>query len=81
MVDFEITPPSPFFPQPVGTKPPKSVYYVFEGTECTMTGRTASKASTLNNKVLLTMYEIEPADKEGTSWKKWVKMDQLFIID
>lgn len=58
----------------------KSKTYVFDGVEVEMTGRTATKPSTLNPKTTITMYEVEPLDKESISWKKWVKLDQLFII-
>lgn len=59
----------------------KPTTYVYEGTEVVMTGRTAQKPSTLSAHIMLIMYEIQPADKETITWKKWVKMDQLFIVD
>ncbi len=55
--------------------------YVFEGAEVHLTGRCAIKQivtsrTTVEDKLI----EIQPADKEGPSWKKWVRETELYKI-
>ena len=63
--------------------------YVHEGVEVVLTGRVAKKemkravtrrtaAKAVNQDGLI--YEITPKDNEIGSWKKWVKMSDLFEI-
>lgn len=63
--------------------------YVHEGIEVVLTGRVAKKekkrpvtrrtaTAVVNQDGLI--HEITPKDKEIGSWKKWVKMTDLFEI-
>lgn len=58
--------------------------YVFTNTEVKLTGRTANKElkSTRKGKasVIHVLHEITPSDPENGSWKKWVRMAELFEI-
>lgn len=64
--------------------------YVFHDTEVRLTGRTAEReptrpASTRPSTrkppvVSTTLYEITPVDSLNGSWKKWVRMQELFEI-
>lgn len=62
--------------------------FVFDNTEVKMTGRTADKQlpATRRNKSnstepsVTTLHEITPADPLNGSWKKWVRIVQLFEI-
>lgn len=63
-----------------------TTHYVFEGTEVKMTGRIATKEivaygsrNSGNPKKEMTLYEITPASDEF-DWKKWVPLEQLFVI-
>ena len=58
----------------------KSKTYVYEGVEVMLTGRTAQKRSTMSKDLVLTQYEVQPADQEGIQWKKWAKADDLYTI-
>lgn len=60
--------------------------YVHDGLEVKLTGRQAKKESggtggrlRTAQKVLM-IHEITPTDAETGSWKKWVKMTDLFEI-
>jgi hypothetical protein len=59
---------------------------VHEGTEVKLTGRQAIKEKTravtkrITNETVDTIHEITPLDNEIGSWKKWVKMNELFEI-
>jgi hypothetical protein len=63
--------------------------YVYETTEVILTGRMASKLENSNsNKRRLNSshktqikYEITPIADSGASWKKWVFMGELYIIE
>ncbi len=64
-------------------------YYVYNETEVVLTGRTAEKqlpALTARGKNketeprVQTLHEITPRDKEGITWKKWVRLSDLFEI-
>lgn len=58
--------------------------YVFKDIEVRLTGRTADKelrATRRNqNPAAITLYEITPTDPMNGSWKKWVRMAELFEI-
>jgi len=58
--------------------------YVYTNTEVRLTGRTANKElkSTRKGKesTVAVLHEITPADPENGSWKKWVRMAELFEI-
>ena len=58
--------------------------YVHEGIEVRLTGRTAKKQKrTTSKRVAATetlVHEITPSNAESGSWKKWVKMTDLFEI-
>jgi hypothetical protein len=65
--------------------------YVYNNTEVKLTGRTADrepparatarpttrKAQTAST----TLYEITPVDQLNGSWKKWVRMVELYVIN
>ena len=67
----------------------KNKAYVHEGVEVVLTGRIAKKEkkrptgrrgmSTTVPSIDL-IHEITPKDREVGSWKKWVKMTELFEI-
>jgi hypothetical protein len=56
--------------------------YVFEGTEVTPTGRIAKKPIKLyrNKTAYEYLFEIEPCDKEGPSWKRWVSIKDMYTV-
>lgn len=61
--------------------------YVWNGSEVRMTGRQAKKETNIkavrsgkSRQSIDILYEIEPADKEDGSWKKWVRKEELFEI-
>jgi hypothetical protein len=60
--------------------------YVYNGAVVVMTGRKARKdqeAMTATRRRTATvdeLYEITPLDKEDGSWKKWVRMTELYEI-
>lgn len=56
-----------------------SITYVHEGGEVHLTGRTATR--TTRRQKVETLYEIEPADEEIRTWKKWIQFGELFKID
>lgn len=59
--------------------------YVFNGTEVVLTGRTAKREVTAVGRRSAgrtdTLHEIKPADPEEGSWKKWVRLNELYEID
>lgn len=58
--------------------------YVFGDLEVKLTGREATKTLEAKGRRLktktFTLYEITPADHEEGSWKKWVKITDLYEI-
>lgn len=62
--------------------------FVFNNTEVKLTGRTANKelkstrrgAKANANPTVAVLFEITPIDQLNGSWKKWVKMAELFEI-
>ncbi len=57
--------------------------YVYSGIEVVLTGRTAKKEIKGRGRAatrLDIIHEIEPADKEQGSFKKWVRMEDLHEI-
>lgn len=61
--------------------------FVFGDLEVVLTGKKAERriapsgrARTSQKEKVFTLYEITPADKEDGSWKKWVKMSDLYEI-
>ena len=58
--------------------------YVHKDIEVKLTGRTANKelkATRRNqNPSAVMLYEITPVDSMNGSWKKWVRMAELFEI-
>lgn len=57
--------------------------YVYQDTEVRLTSRTAIKRKTTGRNVgqiATTLYEITPADDEDGSWKKWVRVEDLYEI-
>lgn len=61
--------------------------YIFNDTEVKLTGRIAEKAIPVivrnkeNKKPKIsTLYEITPLDKELGSWKKWIRLVDLYEI-
>lgn len=55
--------------------------YVHDGIEVVLTGRKAKKPSNVKKTEMLTLYEIEPKDKESIQFKKWVSTRDLYTID
>ena len=53
--------------------------YVFENTEITLTGRTASKP--LRSGKLETLYEITPRYDNVGAWRKWARMEDMFEVN
>lgn len=62
----------------------KNKTYVFGDLEVSLTGREAIKTLEAKGRrtqdKTFTLYEITPADKEEGSWKKWVKLTDLYEI-
>ncbi len=63
--------------------------YVFNNTEVRCTGRTADRQVTKTPRrtagkepttSVTTLYEVTPTDQLNGSWKKWVRMAELFEI-
>lgn len=62
--------------------------YVFQDTEVKLTGRTADKELKSTRRgstkdtgpTIATLHEITPVDALNGSWKKWVRMLELFEI-
>jgi len=60
--------------------------YIYGEIEVEMTGRIAKKAINVNNRratntSISIVHEIQPIDKENGSWKKWVKLEELYKIE
>lgn len=62
--------------------------FVFNGSEVKLTGRKAiKKAESISRRnretktIIDEMVEITPVSIEDGSWKKWVKLDDMFIIE
>jgi hypothetical protein len=58
---------------------------VYQDTEVILTGRkalreTVSQTSRRQKQKIDTKVEITPADDSGGSWKKWVKLEELYTI-
>lgn len=55
--------------------------FVYDGQEVKKTGRTASRSipRPKGEPMIFTLAEITPTD--GTGWLKWVKPEELFIIN
>jgi len=58
--------------------------YVYENVEVVLTGRTADREvgreTKRSKKRIDTLVEIKPKDKEDGSWKKFVRMTDLYKI-
>lgn len=60
--------------------------FVYSGTIVVKTGRRAKKdveaLTTRRTRTIAAdeLYEITPADKEEGSWKKWVRLNELYTI-
>lgn len=59
--------------------------YVFQNVEVKLTGRTADRELKPTRRstepTVATLYEITPVDQENSgSWKKWVRISELFEI-
>ena len=58
--------------------------YVLGDVEVVLTGRTAIREiGTVGKRVgsrTDTLYEIKPADREDGSWKKWIRLPDLYEI-
>ena len=52
--------------------------YVYDGTECDLTGRSAIR--TVRPNVTDRLVEIKPSNQDGPQWKKWVKPTDLYQI-
>jgi hypothetical protein len=56
----------------------KQQTYVLDGEEVVLTGRIAKRETTSGRSTELV--EVQPADKDNGSWKKWVAMNSLFKV-
>lgn len=62
--------------------------FVYNGLEVKLTGRIAIKKQETKSRVRrgeitkteTELYEITPVSLEDGSWKKWVEMNELFVI-
>jgi len=57
----------------------KKKTYLLEDTEIILTGRKAQR--TLRNSKIDERFEVRPADTINGSWKKWVRMTDLYEIE
>lgn len=60
-------------------------HYIYEDTEVVLTGRQATRNKSTSNRrrdvdTTEIRVEITPSDKESGSWKKWVQVNDLFVI-
>lgn len=60
-------------------------HYVYDGNEVIKTGRTAIRNETRNTsrrtaRRVDVLHEIQPANIEDGSWKRWVKKEDLYLI-
>ena len=56
----------------------KETLYVYDGLEVVLTGRKAQKK--LRSQKTDEVVEVQQADAESASFKKWVRMKELFEI-
>ena len=56
----------------------KKQTYVLDGEEVALTGRIARRES--NRIAAVELVEVQPADKDNGSWKKWVPMNSLYKV-
>lgn len=56
----------------------KQQTYVLDGEEVVLTGRIARRETT--RVASAELVEVQPADKDNGSWKKWVPMNSLFKV-
>jgi hypothetical protein len=56
--------------------------FVYDGVEVTLTGRKAKKDKVRRNQIISseTIVEIAPKDKDGPTWKRWVRTTELYEI-
>lgn len=52
--------------------------YVHDNTEVVKTGKTAER--TLKSGKVDQLIEVTPSDKMTGTWKKWVRIQELFIV-
>lgn len=57
----------------------KKKTYLLEDTEIILTGRKAQR--TLRNNKIDERFEVRPAETINGSWKKWVRMSDLYKIE
>ena len=56
--------------------------FVFGEVEVRPTGRTATKVIKLSSRTHTdVLIEIEPIDKTGPTWKKWVRETELYKVE
>jgi len=56
----------------------KQQTYVLDGEEVVLTGRIARRETA--RVAAAELVEVQPADKDNGSWKKWVPMNSLFKV-
>lgn len=56
----------------------KQQTYVLDGEEVVLTGRIARRETA--RVASAELVEVQPADKDNGSWKKWVPMNSLFKV-
>ena len=62
----------------------KNKKWVHDQTEVKLTGRVATRKLKQNRRqgeTVITVYEITPTDIETGSWKRWVRLTDLFEIN
>jgi len=52
-------------------------HFLYQDIEVILTGRTAEKVTTRRTHIL---FEIRPRENADGSWKKWVRLDELWVI-
>ena len=59
--------------------------YIYDNIEVVLTGRSASKKQkerrTSTNSTPKQLLEITPVDQTIDDWKKWVSLEDMYIID
>lgn len=53
--------------------------YIFEGVEIKPTGKTASRKTRSGKEE--TIHEVTPVSQQIGSWKKWVSLDTLYVVN
>ena len=56
--------------------------YIYDSVEVMLTGRKASKKVKRRRRIdTETLYEVTPCNIEVGTWKRWVKPEELYVIE